>query len=50
MRNKKAYRQCKDDIEANSPNNLIVLCDSCHMKIEATGKIPARKGGDIKGG
>ena len=50
VHHKKAYGQCKDDVEANSPNNLIVLCDSCHMKIEATGKIPARKGGDIKGG
>jgi len=45
----KPYKKCKDAIEANSFKNLIVLCDSCHMKVEATGKIPARKGGDVKG-
>ena len=44
VHHKKAYKNCKDDIEANSPNNLIVLCDSCHMTLEQTGKIV--KGGD----
>ena len=35
----KPYRQCKDAVEANSPRNLVVLCDSCHGKREALGKI-----------
>ncbi len=28
----KAYKDCVDDVEDNSPNNLIVLCRACHAK------------------
>ncbi len=45
VHHKKAYRLCKDAVEANSPSNLIVLCDSCHMKEEQTGTIPNNKHG-----
>lgn len=46
----KPYKQCRDDIEANSLNNLIVLCLSCHAKYDNLGKIYARKGGGKYGG
>lgn len=40
---KKPYRECKDDIEANSPKNLIVLCRSCHAIVERLGKLAKKE-------
>ena len=47
VHHRKAYRNCKNDMEANSPNNLIVLCRSCHSKADRLGIIQKR-GGDGK--
>ena len=43
VHHKKAYKKCKDDIEANSPNNLVVLCVSCHAKVEALGRLAEKE-------
>lgn len=39
----KPYKKCKNDLEANSPINLIALCRSCHAKTETLGRL-AKKG------
>lgn len=38
----KPYKQCKNDIEANNPRNLIALCRSCHSKLDHLGRIKRR--------
>lgn len=38
----KPYRQCKNDMEANSPNNLIALCRVCHSRLDTLGRIERR--------
>ena len=43
VHHKKAYKECKNDIEANSPNNLVVLCVSCHAKVEALGRLAKKE-------
>jgi 5-methylcytosine-specific restriction endonuclease McrA len=41
----KPYRLCKSDAEANMMSNLIVLCRSCHSKIDRLGYLPKKGGG-----
>lgn len=36
------YKFCKNDAEANSPGNLVVLCRSCHAQIHRLGEIVER--------
>ena len=46
----KPYQFCKSDMEANAPNNLLVLCRSCHSKIHRLGEIiHAEHGRFVKG-
>jgi len=42
----KPYSKCKDHIEAFGPQNIMLLCRSCHAKIENLGRNKRRKGGD----
>ena len=38
----KHYQFCKNDMEANSPANLLALCRSCHSKIHQLGLVVSR--------
>ena len=38
----KPYKKCKNDTEANSPSNIMILCRSCHAKTDGLGKIERR--------
>lgn len=40
----KPYRECRGDMEANSPKNLISLCRACHSKADNLGKVRTCKG------
>ena len=45
------YKFCKNDAEANAPDNLMVLCRSCHAYLHRLGEIVERneKGQFIEG-
>jgi len=43
VHHKKPYKLCKNDLEANSPNNLIALCRSCHSRADKLGVVQRNK-------
>lgn len=48
IHHKKPYKECQNYIEAFGPNNIVLVCRSCHGKIECLGRNINHKGQFIK--